>query len=184
MPLRNYSLTHFYGRIAPPVPNAPSSDPRNDADAIFLDPHICRRLRLHAASTAAARYDRREVAGMANFKMYLLHQFCSNRVDFLQYTGDTDAKKWWTRIFEIRILWFLKIFKFSKRRRAVPLRPIWTIMVAAKLDQSRVLVTMFHQNRSTLKGRSAGQRHTHTDKQTRLKIMALQVCNRANSPVA
>jgi len=60
----------------------------------------------------------------------------------------------------------------------VPLRPIWTIMVAAKLDQSRVLVTKFRQNRLTLKGRSASQRHTH--RQTRLKIMALQVCNPAN----
>jgi len=47
----------------------------------------------HAASTAAACYDWREVAGMANFKMYLLLQFCSNQVEFfLQYTGDTDAK--------------------------------------------------------------------------------------------
>jgi len=60
-------------------------------------------------------------------------------------------------------------------------------MVAAKLDQSRVLVTKFRQNRLRLKGRSAGQRHTdrHTDRQThrqtRLKIAALQVCNRANS---
>jgi len=36
-------------------------------------------------------------------------------------------------------------------------------MVAAKLDQSRVTVTKFHQNRSTLKGRSAGQRHTHRE---------------------
>jgi len=33
-------------------------------------------------------------------------------------------------------------------------------MVAAKLDQSRVIVTKFHQNQLTLKGRSAGQRHT------------------------
>jgi len=33
-------------------------------------------------------------------------------------------------------------------------------MVAAKLDHSRVLVTKFHQNRSTLKGRIASQRHT------------------------
>jgi len=48
----------------------------------------------------------------------------------------------------------------------VPLRPIWTIMVAAKLDQSRVLVTKFRQNRFTLKGRSAGQRQT--DRQTTL----------------
>ena len=55
-------------------------------------------------------------------------------------------------------------------------------MVAAKLDQSRVLVTKFHQNRLTLKGRSADQRHAdrQTDRQTQLKIMALQVCNRAN----
>jgi len=67
----------------------------------------------------------------------------------------------------------------------------------ATLNHSRVLVTKFHQNRSTLKGRSAGQRerererererdtHTYTDKeterQTRLKIRALQVCNRANN---
>ena len=43
-------------------------------------------------------------------------------------------------------------------------RAIWTIMVAAKLDQSRVLVTKFRENRLTLKGRSAGQRHT--DRQT------------------
>ena len=39
-------------------------------------------------------------------------------------------------------------------------------MVAAKLDQSRVLVTKFHQNRSTLKGRSAGQRQTHRERET------------------
>jgi len=35
-------------------------------------------------------------------------------------------------------------------------------MVAAKVDQSRVLVTKFRENRLTLKGRSAGQRQTHT----------------------
>ena len=39
--------------------------------------------------------------------------------------------------------------RFSNRRRAVPLWPIWTVMVAAKLDQSRVLVTKFRQNRLT-----------------------------------
>ena len=39
-------------------------------------------------------------------------------------------------------------------------------MVVAKLDQSRVLVTKFRQNLSTLKGRSAGQRHTDTHRQT------------------
>jgi len=90
----------------------------------------------------------------ADFKMYLLRQFCSNR-------GDTDAKNDGNSnsvMFEIS-------FKSSKRRRAVPLWPIWTIMVAAKLHQGRVLVTKFRQNRLTLKGRSAGQRHTHTDRQ-------------------
>jgi len=67
----------------------------------------------------------------------------------------------------------------------VPLRPIWTIMVGAKLDRSRVLVTKFHQNQSTLKGRSASQIQTdrQTDRQTRLKIMALQVCSPANTIV-
>jgi len=38
-----------------------------------------------------------------------------------------------------------------QRGRAVPLRPIWTVMIAAKLDQSRVLVTKFRQNRLTMK---------------------------------
>ena len=61
--------------------------------------------------------------------------------------------------------------KLSKRRRAVPLLPIWTIMAAAKLDQSRVLVTKFHKNWLTLKGRSAGQRHTHRQT-SRLVFMA------------
>jgi len=66
--------------------------------------------------------------------------------------------------FEIRIVIFENFLKFSKRRRAVPLLPIWIVMVVAKLDHSRVLVTKFHQNPSTLNGRSAGQRHTVTDK--------------------
>jgi len=40
----------------------------------------------------------------ADFKMYLLRQFCSNRVEiFLQYTGYTDAKMM-DQNFEIRIL--------------------------------------------------------------------------------
>ena len=65
----------FYGPIAPSVPNAPSSrisgqDPRNDADATFLDPHIvdyhcCCSAGMPVASTDAARDDRRKVAGMA-----------------------------------------------------------------------------------------------------------------------
>jgi len=61
---------------------------------------------------------------------------------------------------------FENCLKFSKRRRAVPLWPIWTIMVAAQLDQSRILVNKFRQNRLMFKGRSAGQRQTDTDRQT------------------
>jgi len=62
---------------------------------------------------------------------------------------------------------FENFLKFSKRHRAVPLRPIWTVMVAAKLDQSRVLVTKFRQNRLTLKVEVPvrdTQTHTQTDK--------------------
>jgi len=159
----------FTARLCPQV-WMPSSricgqNPRNDTDATFLDPHIsvvdCR---------CAACYNRREVAEMANFKMYLLRQFCLKWVEFfLQYTVDTDAKndgpEFWHSICD-----FWEFYKFSKRRCAVPMRPIWTIMVTAKLDQSRVLVTKFHQNRSMLKGRSASQRqtdrHTHIHRQT------------------
>ena len=103
----------FYGPIAPPVPNAPSSECPQFADLWSGSAEWCGRnisgsahrrlplsarcctlqLVLHSASSERIPFDRREVAGMANFKMYLLRQFCSNRVDFLQYTGDTDAKK-------------------------------------------------------------------------------------------
>jgi len=109
----------------------------------------------------------------ANFKIYLLRQFCLNESKFFYNTQETQTQKWWTRIWNSNSVIFENFLKFSKRCRAVPLRPIWTIMVVGKLYHIRVLVTKFHQNRSTLKGRSAGQRQT--DRQTRLKIMALQV---------
>ena len=69
---------------------------------------------------------------------------------------------------EIRIVIFENFLKFSKRCRTVPLRPIWTIMVVAKLDQTGVFVTKFRQNRLTLKGRSTGRNagQRHTDRQT------------------
>ena len=48
------------------------------------------RLTLKGRSAGQRHTDRQTGA---NFKIYLLHQFCSNRVKlFLQYTGDTDAK--------------------------------------------------------------------------------------------
>ena len=156
----------------PPVPNAPELRSLHAAGSI----RISRQASCCCSSAIAG------IAIGANFKIYLLRQFGSNWVQsFLQYTGDTEAKnrpEFWNSNSVI----FENFLKFSKRCRAVPLRPIWTIMVAAKLDHRRVLVTKFHQNRSMLKGRSAG--HRHTDRQTRLQIMALQVCNRANKELA
>ena len=152
----------FYGPIAPPVPNSPSSricgqDPRNDADVTSLDPHIVvdrsttPRRRFNYIIPASVvllqqcHYRNRHIG--ANFKMYLLRQFCSNRVEFfLQYTNtqETQTQKMMDQNFKFEFCDFLEFFlKFSKRRRAVPLRPIWIIMAAAKLDQSRVLVTRF-----------------------------------------
>ena len=110
------------------------------------------------------------LAGMANFK-------CISSVSFVQIeskffyntqeiqTQKNDGPEFWNSNSVI----FENFLKFSKMRHAVPLWPIWTIMVEAKLDQSRVLVTKFHQNRLTLKGRSAvrvTQRHRQTDSQT------------------
>jgi len=92
----------FYGPIVHPVPNAPISricgqNPRNDADATFMDPHICvvdrRCTPPRRQYTAAARYDRREVDGMANFKTYLLRQFCSSRVEFFYNTQEIQTQK-------------------------------------------------------------------------------------------
>ena len=87
----------------------------------------------------------------ADFKIYLLRQFCSNRVKFFYNTQETQTQKMMDQNFEIQIVIVENFFKFSKRRRAVPLRPMWTIMVAAKLHHCRVLVTKLRQNRSTLK---------------------------------
>jgi len=147
---------------APPVPNAPSSEcPRASIAARRRSAGSIRTSRRASCCCSSA------TAGIsigANFKIYILRQFCSNRVDFLQYTRDTDAKMMDQNLkLEFCDFW-VNFFKCSKRRHAVPLRPIWTIMVAAKLDQSRVLVTKFRQNRLTLKGRNAGQRQT--DRQT------------------
>jgi len=41
---------------------------------------------------------------MANFKMYLLHQFCSNQVEFFYNTQETQTQKMMDQNFEIRIL--------------------------------------------------------------------------------
>ena len=175
----------FYGPIAPPVPNAPSSEcPRVSIAACRLAAGSVRisGWALCCCSSAIAG-----IAIRANFKIYLLRKFCLNRIEFfLQYTGDTDAKNDGPEFWNSNYLIFENFLKFSKRRRAVPLRPSWTIMVAAKLDQSRVLVTKSRQNRLTLKGRSACHRHTHTHRQTNSAEnngpSGLQMCRPKTSP--
>jgi len=131
-----------------------------------VDPHICRRLLLHDAATPPVLLLHATIGGrLPEWQT----SKCISSVSFVRIesnvsynTQETQTQKMMDQNFEIRILCFLKNFlKFSKRRRAVLLRPILAIMVAAKLDQSRVLVTKFCQNRFTLKGRSAGQRQTH-----------------------
>jgi len=76
----------------------------------------------------------------------------------------------------------LRIFEiFKKASRGLSAADLDHYSRGQTRSQLGVLVPELHQNRSTLKGRSAGQRHKdrHTDRQTRVKIMALQVCNRA-----
>jgi len=51
----------------------------------------------------------------ANFKMYLLRQFCSNWVEFFYNTQETQMQQMMDQNFEIRILWFLRIFLNSQK---------------------------------------------------------------------
>ena len=174
-----YKPVGFYGAIAPQfrmpaVRNAPNFDRWTSPHRRFnqnMPPSVVLLQQCHCRNRHRA-----------NFKIYLLRQFCSNRVQFFYNTQETDAKNDGAEFWNSNSVIFENFLKSSKRRHAVPLRPIWTIMVAAKLDHSRDLVTKFRQNRSTLKGGSASQRQTdtQTDRQSPLKIRALQVCNRAN----
>ena len=92
----------FYGPIAPPVPNARSSEcPRASIAA----------RRRAAGSIAISRRAScccsNAIAGIAigaNFKMYLLRQFCSNRVEIFYNTHETQTQKMMDQNFEIRIL--------------------------------------------------------------------------------
>jgi len=74
-----------------------------------------RRLLLHAGATPhfqRAHTIRSEgAAGMANFKIYLLRQFCSNRVNFFTIHRRHRCKKMMDQNFEIRFLWFLNFQK-------------------------------------------------------------------------
>jgi len=95
--------------------------------------------------------------------------------------------------FEIRILWFLRIFlNFQKgvarslcgrsgplwsRPNQIRVGSLWPSFV--KIGQSwRVEVPVRHTHTQT-----DGQTERKADRQTRLKIRAIQVCNRANRPL-
>ena len=107
----------FYGPIAPPSSECPQFGmPRGSIAARRRAAGSIRIFRRASCCCSSA------IAGIMigdNFEIYLLRQFCSNRVQcFLQYTGDTDAKKWWTRIlkFEFCDFWdFFEIFKKASR---------------------------------------------------------------------
>jgi len=88
-------------------------------------------------------------------------------------------KKWWTRILKFKFCDFWEFFEIFKKASHGPSAADldWTIMIAAKLDHSKVLVIKFHNGQRWRVEVSV--RDTQTDRQTRLKIMALQVCNRA-----
>jgi len=70
------------------------------------------------------------IATGANFKIYLLRQFCSNRVLFFTTHRRHRRKKMMDQNFEIRILWFLRIFwNFQKgiaRSLCGRSRPLWS----------------------------------------------------------
>ena len=91
----------FYGPIAPPVPNAPSSricgqNPRNDADAIFLDPHISVVDCCCSAGTVPVLTEHATIGGrlpeLQTLKCISSVSFVRIESIFLQCTGDTDAK--------------------------------------------------------------------------------------------
>ena len=109
----------FYGPFALPVPNAPSSQcpraliaaRRRAAGSVG----ISRRASCCCSSAIA------EIAIAANFKIYLLRQFCSNRVKFFFTIRRRHRhKKWWTRILKFEFCDFWKFFEIFKKASCGP----------------------------------------------------------------
>jgi len=102
----------FYCPIVPPVLNAPSwwicgQNPQNDADATFLDPHMtvvdcCCSAGMLPVLTQHATIGGR-LPEWQTSKCISSVSFVRIELNFLQYTGDTDAKMM-DQNFEIRIL--------------------------------------------------------------------------------
>ena len=91
----------FCGQIAPPVPNASISricgqNPRNDADATFLDPHMtvvdcCCSAGMLPVLTQHATIGGR-LPEWQTSKCISSVSFVRIELNFLQYTGDTGTK--------------------------------------------------------------------------------------------
>jgi len=115
--------TNTQHRIAPPVPNAPSSDPRNDADC---GRNICGSA--HLSSTAAARRRQycccmlRSAGGCRNGKLKNVSPpsvlFESSR--FFYNTQETQTQKMMDQNFEIRIVIFENFFEIFKKASPDP----------------------------------------------------------------
>jgi len=116
----------FYGPIAPPVPNAPSSricgqNPRNDADATFRDPHISVINCCGSAGTPPVLTQHATIGGrLPEWQT----SKCISSVSFVRIeskifykTQETQAQKMMDQNFEIRILSlrFIEIFKKASR---------------------------------------------------------------------
>ena len=127
----------------PPVPNALNSwisgqDRRNDADATFLDPHIvdcrCQHAAARCCCTPLLANAYHSIGGRLpewqTSKCIYSVSFVRIESNFFT-THRRHRRKKDGPEFRNSNCYFLELFEFSKRRRAVPLRPIWTIMVAA-----------------------------------------------------
>jgi len=122
----------FYGPIAPPVPNAPSSE--------------CPKLRSqhHAAPPVQLQYPGERHAAAAvplpespygqTSKCIFSVRFVGIESNFFYNTQETQTQNMMDQNFEIEFCDFCEFFEIFKKASRGLLRPIWTIMVAAKLD--------------------------------------------------
>ena len=83
----------FYGPIALPVPNAPSSDaPSSECPRASIAARRRFNQNIPPSIVLLQQCHCRNRHG-ANFKIYLLLQFCSNRVQFFYNTQETQTQK-------------------------------------------------------------------------------------------
>jgi len=119
-------LVGFYGPIAPPGPNAPSSEcpsnvvPNSEFERAQIPNFRTRsipNLWTRPMSGVSRPYLRYGYRGRLQNVSPPSVLFESSQI-FLQYTGDTDAKKWWTRILKFSFCdfnEFSEIFKKASR---------------------------------------------------------------------